>query len=81
MFYIIIMIIRLVRLYYVLMGARIGSNVKIHKDANLGQADLLDIGIYLYDIYIYIYIYAYKYDMYLHIYIYIYMNTYIYIFK
>ena len=34
----------LVRLYYVLMGARIGSNVKIHKDAKLGQADLLTIG-------------------------------------
>ena len=32
------------RLYYVLMGASIGSNVKIHKDAKLGQADLLSIG-------------------------------------
>jgi hypothetical protein len=39
---------RLVRLYYVLMGARIGSNVKIHKDANLGQADLLTIGMNTY---------------------------------
>ena len=26
------------------MGAKIGSNVKIHKDAKLGQADLLTIG-------------------------------------
>ena len=34
----------LVRLYYVLMGAKIGNNVKIHKDARLGQADLLTIG-------------------------------------
>ena len=34
----------LVRLYYVLMGARIGRNVKIHRDARLGQADLLTIG-------------------------------------
>lgn len=34
----------LVRLYYVLMGAQIGNNVKIHKDARLGQADLLSIG-------------------------------------
>jgi hypothetical protein len=35
---------QLVRLYYVMMGATIGSNVKIHKDAKLGQADLLTIG-------------------------------------
>jgi hypothetical protein len=34
-----------VRLYYVLMGAKIGNNVKIHKDARLGQADLLTIGL------------------------------------
>lgn len=34
----------LVRLYYVLMGAQIGDRVKIHKDAKLGQADLLSIG-------------------------------------
>ena len=26
------------------MGARIGSNVRIHRNAKLGQADLLDIG-------------------------------------
>ena len=26
------------------MGANIGQNVKIHKDAKLGQADLLSIG-------------------------------------
>jgi len=35
---------QLVRFYYVLMGASIGNNVKIHKDARLGQADLLTIG-------------------------------------
>jgi hypothetical protein len=34
----------LVRLYYVMMGASIGSNVHIHKDAKLGQVDLLTIG-------------------------------------
>jgi acetyltransferase-like isoleucine patch superfamily enzyme len=34
----------MVRLYWVLMGAQIGSRVKIHKDAKLGQADLLRIG-------------------------------------
>ncbi len=34
----------LVRLYYVLMGASIGRRVKIHRDAKLGQADLLTIG-------------------------------------
>ena len=35
----------LVRLYYVMMGATIGSNVKIHKDARIGTvADLLVIG-------------------------------------
>eukprot|EP01038_Epipyxis_sp_PR26KG_P006462 gene6462-8890_t len=34
----------LVRMYYILMGAKIGVNVKIHKDAKLGQADLLTIG-------------------------------------
>ena len=34
----------LVRLYYVLMGAQIGDRVKIHKDAKIGQADLLKIG-------------------------------------
>ena len=34
----------LVRLYYQLMGASIGRNVTIHKDAKLGQADLLTIG-------------------------------------
>lgn len=33
----------LVRLYYILMGAKIGINVKIHKDAKIGQADLLTI--------------------------------------
>ena len=27
------------------MGAKIGNNVKIHKDARLGQADLLTIGV------------------------------------
>lgn len=31
-------------LYYELQGAKIGHNVKIHKNARLGQADLLDIG-------------------------------------
>ena len=36
--------VHLVRLYYVLMGASVGANVKIHKDARLGQADLLTIG-------------------------------------
>ena len=36
--------VHLVRLYYVLMGASAGANVKIHKDARLGQADLLTIG-------------------------------------
>lgn len=35
--------VHMVRLYYILMGANIGSNVKIHKDAKLGQADLLTI--------------------------------------
>lgn len=35
---------QLVRLYYVMMGATIGRNVKIHRDAKLGQADLLTIG-------------------------------------
>mmetsp|Transcript_1799 Transcript_1799/g.2830 ORF Transcript_1799/g.2830 Transcript_1799/m.2830 type:complete len:1652 (-) Transcript_1799:132-5087(-) len=34
----------LVRMYYSLMGASIGRNVCIHKDAKLGQADLLTIG-------------------------------------
>ena len=34
----------LVRWYYILMGANIGQNVKIHKDAKIGQADLLTIG-------------------------------------
>jgi acyl-CoA synthetase (AMP-forming)/AMP-acid ligase II/carbonic anhydrase/acetyltransferase-like protein (isoleucine patch superfamily)/acyl carrier protein len=35
----------LVRLYYVLLGANIGYNVKIHKDAMIGSvADLLSIG-------------------------------------
>lgn len=34
----------LVRLYYVMMGASIGSNVKIHRDARIGQPDLLTIG-------------------------------------
>ncbi len=34
----------LIRLYYVLMGAQIGNRVKIHKNAKLGQADLLRIG-------------------------------------
>jgi hypothetical protein len=34
----------LVRLYYEMMGATIGKNVKIHKDASIGQADLLTIG-------------------------------------
>ena len=34
----------LVRYYYILMGATIGSNVKIHKDAIIGCADLLTIG-------------------------------------
>ena len=34
----------LLRLYYVLMGAQIGDRVKIHKNAKLGQADLLRIG-------------------------------------
>jgi len=34
----------LVRLYYILMGAKIGNNVKIHKDAVLAQADLLTMG-------------------------------------
>lgn len=35
--------VQMVRLYYILMGAKIGANVKIHKDAKLGQADLLSI--------------------------------------
>jgi acyl carrier protein/acetyltransferase-like isoleucine patch superfamily enzyme len=35
---------QLVRLYYILMGAKIGQNVRIHKDAKLGQVDLLTIG-------------------------------------
>ena len=34
----------LVRSYYSMMGAKIGRNVSIHKDAKLGQADLLTIG-------------------------------------
>lgn len=34
----------LVRWYYILMGAKIGKDVKIHKDAKIGQADLLSIG-------------------------------------
>jgi acyl carrier protein len=34
----------LARLYYILMGAKIGRNVRIHKDAKLGQVDLLTIG-------------------------------------
>jgi len=34
----------LVRFYYTLMGASIGKNVKIHRNAQLGQADLLAIG-------------------------------------
>jgi hypothetical protein len=34
----------MVRTYYQLMGAKIGKNVSIHKDAKLGQADLLTIG-------------------------------------
>ena len=35
----------MVRLYYVLLGARIGGNVKIHKDAKIGTvADLLVVG-------------------------------------
>ena len=34
----------MVRMYYSLMGAKIGKNVKIHKDAKIGQADLLTIG-------------------------------------
>jgi acyl-CoA synthetase (AMP-forming)/AMP-acid ligase II/acetyltransferase-like isoleucine patch superfamily enzyme/acyl carrier protein len=36
--------VSMVRLYYRLMGANIGNNVKIHKDAKLGQVDLLTIG-------------------------------------
>ncbi|RYG69938.1 hypothetical protein EON64_01440 [archaeon] len=36
--------VHMVRLYYVLMGADIGHNVKIHKDAKIGQADLLTVG-------------------------------------
>jgi non-ribosomal peptide synthetase-like protein len=34
----------MVRWYYRMMGAKIGANVSIHKDAKLGQADLLTIG-------------------------------------
>jgi acyl carrier protein len=34
----------IIRLYHILMGANIGKNVKIHKDAKLGQSDLLTIG-------------------------------------
>ena len=34
----------LVRLYYILMGATIGKNVRIHKDAKIAQPDLLTIG-------------------------------------
>lgn len=34
----------LVRWYYYLMGAQMGNNVQIHKDAKIGQADLLNIG-------------------------------------
>jgi hypothetical protein len=43
----------LVRLYYRLMGASIGRNVTIHKDAKLGQADLLTIGEATYTSYIF----------------------------
>jgi len=43
----------LVRLYYRLMGASIGRNVTIHKDAKLGQADLLTIGEDTYTSYIF----------------------------
>ena len=32
------------RLYYALLGARIGKRAQIHRLANLGQADLLSIG-------------------------------------
>lgn len=34
----------LTRFYYRLMGAKIGRNVRIHKDAKLGQYDLLQFG-------------------------------------
>lgn len=34
----------LIRLYYVLLGAKIGANFKISKNAILGQPDLLSIG-------------------------------------
>lgn len=34
----------LVRTYYILMGASIGVNTRIHRNAKLGQADLLTIG-------------------------------------
>ena len=34
----------IVRWYHILMGAKIGKNVKIHKDAKIGQSDLLTIG-------------------------------------
>lgn len=34
----------MVRLYYTLMGARIGKRAQIHRLANLGQADLLTLG-------------------------------------
>ena len=48
----------MVRLYYVLMGASIGRNVKIHKDAKLGQADLLTIGMSAY-LYLTVYLFDY----------------------
>eukprot|EP00804_Cyclotella_cryptica_P003579 CCRYP_002201-RB/>CCRYP_002201-RB protein AED:0.01 eAED:0.01 QI:485/1/1/1/0.85/0.62/8/1917/1082 len=35
---------KLLRLYYVMMGAKIGRNVKIHKEAKLGEWDLINIG-------------------------------------
>ena len=35
---------KLLRFYYVMMGATIGRNVKIHKDAKLGEWDLIFIG-------------------------------------
>jgi hypothetical protein len=35
---------KLICLYYTLMGANIGRNVKIHKEAKLGQYDLINIG-------------------------------------
>ncbi len=33
----------MVRWYYEMMGMRIGDNVSIHKDAKLGQVDLLHL--------------------------------------